>query len=113
MGRKESESTDFAQLIYPSLQANDIFELDVDIAHGGMDQRSVHVLAREVYPKMKWEKPVAIHCHLLPGLTEPKKIQGADKEQMVISTKMSKSKPWTCIFIHDSEQEIKEKLNKA
>ena len=32
---------------------------------------------------------------------------------MVLASKMSKSKPWTAIFIHDSEEIIKKKLAKA
>ncbi|TAL46770.1 tyrosine--tRNA ligase, partial [archaeon] len=75
------------------------------------DQRKIHVLAREVYPKLKWEKPVALHHHLLAGLSEPP--QAADKLEKTIAAKMSKSKPWTAIFIHDTDKEIKEKLNKA
>jgi tyrosyl-tRNA synthetase len=115
MGRKESEKLDFAQLIYPSLQADDIFEMGLDIVHSGMDQRKAHILAREVAQKLKWKVPVAVHHHLIVGLIEPKK-EGYDENpemDMKISSKMSKSKPWTAIFIHDSDEQIKEKLNKA
>jgi len=115
MGRKESERLDFAQFIYPSLQADDIFEMDLDIVHSGMDQRKAHILAREVAQKLKWKVPVAVHHHLIAGLVEPK-AEGYDENlemDMKISSKMSKSKPWTCIFMHDSNEQIKEKLNKA
>ena len=78
-----------------------------------MDQRKIHVLAREVFPKMGLEKPVAIHHHLLAGLAEPLKAESEDKLDKVIAAKMSKSKPWTAIFIHDSDQEIRGKLTKA
>jgi len=30
-----------------------------------------------------------------------------------LSSKMSKSKPWTSVFIHDDEKEISEKMSKA
>jgi len=48
LGRQERESIDFAKLIYPAMQAADIFTLGVHIAHAGMDQRKAHVIARDV-----------------------------------------------------------------
>ena len=110
MGRSQKEKLELAQYFYPSMQAVDIKTSGVDIAHAGMDQRSVHVLAREVYPKLKWKKPVAVHNHLIAGLAEPPKVTGDEK---VLASKMSKSKPWTCIFIHDTEKEITDKIGKA
>jgi tyrosyl-tRNA synthetase len=113
MGRSEKEDLNFAQYIYPPMQAVDIKYVGKNISHGGMDQRKVHVLAREVFPKLKWNKPIALHHHLLSGLAEPPKIQTNDKLERVIAAKMSKSKPWTAIFIHDTEEQIKAKINKA
>lgn len=113
MGRSEKDKLDFAQYIYSPMQAVDVKYLGPDMPHGGMDQRKAHILAREVFPKLKWKKPVAVHHHLLSGLAKPPKIVGEDKLERVIAAKMSKSKPWTAIFIHDSEKEIKEKLDKA
>ncbi|MBO3757554.1 MAG: tyrosine--tRNA ligase [Thermoproteota archaeon] len=113
MGRTEKESLNFAQYIYPPMQAVDIKYLGEDIPHGGMDQRKVHVLAREVFPKLGWKKPIALHHHLLMGLSEPPKVNSKDKIEQVVASKMSKSQPWTAIFIHDSEEQIKEKLLKA
>jgi tyrosyl-tRNA synthetase len=113
MGRTERELLNFAQYIYPPMQAVDIKYLGEDIPHGGMDQRKVHVLAREVYPKLGWKKPVALHHHLLMGLAEPPKVNSEDKIEQVVASKMSKSRPWTAIFIHDSEKQIREKLLKA
>jgi tyrosyl-tRNA synthetase len=114
-GRKENEAQEFGQYLYPSLQAADIWELDVDIAHAGMDQRKVHVLYREVADKLKLKKPVMLHTHLLAGLGEPE-LAGFDENPDLdkkVSSKMSKSKPWTAIYIHDSEVAIKDKVNKA
>src|SRR5207302_10737939 len=48
LGRQEGESIDFAKLIYPAMQAADIFAPGVHIAHAGMDQRKAHVIARDV-----------------------------------------------------------------
>lgn len=113
MGRSENEKLDLSQYFYPSMQAVDIKEIGAGIPHGGMDQRKAHVLAREIYPKIGWEKPVAVHHHLLMGLSEPVKLESKDKLDQVIASKMSKSKPWTAIFIHDSEEAIRNKLQKA
>jgi tyrosyl-tRNA synthetase len=113
MGRSENEKLDLSQYFYPPMQAVDVHEIGADIPHGGLDQRKAHVLAREVFPKMGWNKPVAVHHHLLMGIAEPIKLKSKDKLEQVIASKMSKSKPWTAIFIHDAEQQIKEKLGKA
>lgn len=107
MGRSENEEKiDLAKLLYPPMQAADIHFLDIDIAHAGMDQRKIHMLARELFPKMKWKVPVAVHHRLLPGLSEPTK---TDSE----AGKMSKSTPSSGIFVHDSDDEIRTKLKKA
>jgi len=113
MGRSENEKLDLSQYFYPPMQALDIKTIRADIPHGGLDQRKAHVLAREVYPKMGWTKPVAVHHHLLMGIAEPIKLETKDKLEQVIASKMSKSKPWTAIFIHDTEKQIREKLRKA
>jgi tyrosyl-tRNA synthetase len=113
MGRSENEKLDLSQYFYPPMQAVDIKEIGADIPHGGMDQRKAHVLAREIYPKMGWKKPVAVHHHLLMGIAEPMKLESKDKLEQVIASKMSKSKPWTALFVHDKEEVIREKLRKA
>lgn len=115
MGRAQKDSLDCASVVYPAMQAADIFMLDVDIAHAGMDQRKVHMLAREIAEKHGRKKPVAMHHRLLMGLQGPQKM-GLDEnaaDDLEISSKMSKSKPDSCIFIHDSEQEIARKLRGA
>ncbi len=115
MGRSEKDRLDFSQLLYPSLQATDIMALDLDIVHAGIDQRKVHMLVREVFPKLGWKVPVAVHHHLLPGLAEPV-MMGLDEDTGMdarISSKMSKSKPWTSVFIHDDENSIIEKMEKS
>ncbi|MGI0004650.1 MAG: tyrosine--tRNA ligase [Candidatus Nitrosotenuis sp.] len=107
MGRSENEEKiDLSKLLYPPMQAVDIHTIDVDIAHAGMDQRKIHMLVREIFPKMKWKVPVAIHHSLLPGLTEPVSVDET-------GTKMSKSKPGSGIFIHDSDAEISSKIKKG
>jgi tyrosyl-tRNA synthetase len=109
MGRSENEEKiELAKLLYPPMQAVDIHSLDVDIAHAGMDQRKIHMLVREVFPKMQWKVPVAVHHKLLPGLTKP-----IDTNNSQILGKMSKSDPNSGIFIHNTDDEIKKKISKA
>ncbi|MFA5894751.1 MAG: tyrosine--tRNA ligase [Candidatus Shapirobacteria bacterium] len=108
MGKKQSNDVDMATLFYPPLQVADIFTMNVNLAHGGIDQRKAHVIALEVGEKIgKW-KPLAIHQNLIAGLTAPE--TGANDEE---SLKMSKSKPGSAIFIHDTPEEIKDKIRKA
>ncbi len=123
MGRKETDSISAGTALYPALQVADIFLLDVQIAHAGMDQRKAHMLARELAPKFR-KKFVALHTHLLPGLIGSSRMNqedtktGADddtdvKIEQEAEVKMSKSKPSSAIFIHDSEAEIDDKIKKA
>ncbi|MEM4270941.1 MAG: tyrosine--tRNA ligase [Candidatus Pacearchaeota archaeon] len=125
MGRKEGESVDFAKLIYPPMQVADIFIQGINLPHAGLDQRKAQVIAREVALKIKTKplldkegnpmKPVAVHHHLILGLGKPP-VWPVPKEQLQelwSALKMSKSKPDTCIFIHDSPEEIKRKINQA
>jgi tyrosyl-tRNA synthetase len=108
MGRSEEDKKiDVAKLLYPAMQAVDIHSLDVDIAHAGMDQRKIHMLVREIFPKMKWKVPVAVHHKLLPGLSKP-----ADTTDDKIG-KMSKSDPNSGVFIHNTDDEIRKKISKA
>jgi len=90
------------------MQAVDIHSLDLDIVHSGMDQRKIHMLVREIFPKMKWKVPVAVHHKLLPGLSKP-----ADISDSKILGKMSKSDPNSGVFIHNTDDEIKKKISKA
>ena len=104
MGRSEKDQLSLSQYLYPSMQAVDIKELDLDIVHAGTDQRKIHMLVREVFPKMNWKVPIAVHQHLIPGLSK------ADEQQDAAFTKMSKSNPKNSIFIHDSEDDINSKI---
>ena len=114
MGRTQKDALDCASVLYPAMQAADIFALDVDIAHAGIDQRKVHMLAREVVPAGK-KKAVAMHHKLLMGLLGPSKMGFEENaaDDVAISSKMSKSKPDSCIFIHDSEKDIERKVKNA
>src|SRR3989344_4346728 len=111
MGREESASNPSSQILYPLMQIADIYHLDVDIAQLGMDQRKVNVLARELFPKLGYKVPIAVHHRVLLGLQfKENNLEGVDRK---IALKMSKSKPESAIFMNDSREEIFSKFNKA
>jgi tyrosyl-tRNA synthetase len=125
MGRKEGDSVDFAKLMYPPMQVADIFMQGINMPQAGLDQRKAQVIARDVALKLKIRplkdqegksiKPVAVHHHLILGLGKPPQwpIPKDDIQELLSNLKMSKSKPDTCIFIHDSEEEIRRKIKNA
>ncbi|MEA2070827.1 MAG: tyrosine--tRNA ligase [Asgard group archaeon] len=116
MGRSmKLKDVESAWIYYPALQAADIFYMDIDIAYGGMDQRKAHMIAREAANNLDEEKPIAIHTPLLSGLTGAGSKMDADSDPDLqqIEAKMSKSKPETCIFIHDTEKELTKKMKTA
>ena len=112
MGRKENEVMSASQILYPCMQASDIFTLKADICQLGLDQRKVNMLAREIAPKLGFKKPVAVHHHMLMGL-QAKNVESKDKMEQVIELKMSKSKPNSAIFMTDSAEEVRTKIRKA
>jgi len=116
MGRKEGEMKETAQYFYPMMQTADIFQLGADICQLGLDQRRANMLAREVGPKLGFWKPVVVSHHMLMGLEGMKQSEGFDevkKFDVAIASKMSKSKPASAIFVHDSRQEIEKKIRAA
>jgi tyrosyl-tRNA synthetase len=107
MGRTEDEAeVDSSKMLYPLMQAADIFAMDLDVAYSGLDQRRAHMLARDAADKLAWKKPIAVHTPLLAGL------KGGNRMDPVAS-KMSKSDPDSGILIHDTPDEIKRKIGKA
>nr|6WRN_A Chain A, Tyrosine--tRNA ligase [Methanocaldococcus jannaschii DSM 2661] len=91
---REDENPKVAEVIYPIMQVNSAHYRGVDVAVGGMEQRKIHMLARELLPK----KVVCIHNPVLTGL---------DGEG-----KMSSSKG-NFIAVDDSPEEIRAKIKKA
>ena len=111
MGREENTSNPSSQILYPLMQASDMIHLNVDIAQLGLDQRKVNVLARELFPKLGYKPPVAVHNHMLLGLQfRETDAEGVDRK---IALKMSKSKPETAIFMTDSKEDIFRKFKNA
>ena len=110
MGKKQGTEVNMATLFYPPLQVADIVTLGVNLAHAGMDQRKAHVIAREAIKKIpgNYSTPVAVHQNLIAGLTPPG--AGSNDEE---SLKMSKSKPNSAVYVHDTPDEIRDKVRKA
>ena len=100
MGRSESDKLTASQILYPLMQAADIFYLPADICQLGLDQRKVNMLAREVAKKLNRPKPVAVHHHMLMALNKPPDTDLMGIER-TIELKMSKSDPDTAIFMLD------------
>jgi tyrosyl-tRNA synthetase len=105
MGREESDAMPAAQIMYPCMQAADIFFLRANICQLGMDQRKVNMLAREYMDhkdvKKKYRfKPVILSHHMLMGLKQGQ-------------AKMSKSDPDSAIFMEDTAADVKRKIKKA
>ncbi|AKB52246.1 Tyrosyl-tRNA synthetase [Methanosarcina barkeri str. Wiesmoor] len=96
VGRAMDDPT-VSQMVYPLMQAIDIAMLGVDIAVGGIDQRKIHMLARENLKNLGFETPICIHTPILLGLD---------------GTKMASSKE-NFISVDDTEEEIYRKLKKA
>lgn len=104
MGRTEKDSLSVSQILYPCMQATDVFmlggERGIDITQLGVDQRKVNMLARELAPGFHRNPPVVISHHMLMGLKG-------------IENKMSKSDPMNAIFIEDEREEILTKITKC
>jgi tyrosyl-tRNA synthetase len=111
LGRSEEEATlDTAKLFYPAMQVADIFELPVDLAYGGMDQRRAHILAREVAQKEHWPVPAAVHTPLLSSLKGGGRMDPAEGG---VEKKMSKSDLGSGIPIPAERATIQERIAAA
>ncbi|MFQ6080049.1 MAG: tyrosine--tRNA ligase [Candidatus Bathyarchaeia archaeon] len=118
MGREMSlTDMETAWVYYPCMQSADIFHMNLDVACAGIDQRKAHMLARDVAEKLGWKKPACVHTHLLMGLQGPERVERQFDENvdinLQISSKMSKSIPRTCIYIHDTPNDIQTKIRAA
>ena len=119
MGRDmQSKENDAATIFYPCMQAADIFQMKLDVACAGIDQRKAHVLAREAGEKLGWGKPVSLHTPMLVGVAGLQSVPSGSfdedpKLNQVIAAKMSKSKPENNILIHDEPEVIAKKIQRA
>ena len=94
---RQMENPTVSQMVYPIMQIVDIATLEVDAALGGIDQRKIHMLAREHLPVIGYQAPVCIHTPIISGLD---------------GQKMSSS-AGNVISVADSEEDIKQKIKKA
>jgi tyrosyl-tRNA synthetase len=112
MGRREEDvEMDTAKLFYPPMQVADIFQLGVDVAFGGLDQRRAHVLAREVAQHYGWQVPIALHTPLISSLKGGGRMNA--QGEGVMERKMSKSDPTSAIYVTDGEETVRERIMKA
>lgn len=96
---RDVENATISQLWYPLMQVVDIKHLKIDIALGGLEQRKVHMIGKEIIKKID-HKFIAIHTPLITSLNGPGK-------------KMSKSIPGSGIAVTDSYEVIKKTIQEA
>jgi len=95
---RESESPNLGGLLYPLMQSLDVKALEADIAYGGIDQRGIYMLSREILPEYGWKEPVCLFAPLLSGLT---------------GGKMSASDEASKVNLTDSPDAVAEKIEAA
>ncbi|MBV0901214.1 tyrosine--tRNA ligase [Haloarcula salina] len=95
---RESDSPNLGGLIYPLMQTLDVKALDADIAYGGVDQRGIYMLSREVLPDHGGESPVCLFAPLLSGLS---------------GGKMSASDEASKVNLTDDPETVEEKIGQA
>jgi tyrosyl-tRNA synthetase len=94
------EDPKVSSLIYPLMQSLDVTYLKADLALGGVDQRHVYMLSRELLPELGYKKPVCLFTPIVMSLKG-----GLEK--------VSASKPGTGFLVHDSEKEIEKAVMNA
>ncbi|WP_436923977.1 tyrosine--tRNA ligase [Halosimplex amylolyticum] len=95
---RESDSPKLGGLLYPLMQTLDVDALDADVAYGGIDQRGIYMLSREILPDHGGEAPVCVFAPLLSGLS---------------GGKMSASDESSKVNLNDSPEEVVEKIQAA
>ena len=95
---RDFQNATISQLWYPLMQIADIKYLKIDVALGGVEQRKVHMLGKDMSKILEYDF-VALHTPLITSL----KGQG----------KMSKSIPGSGISVTDSYNEIKKTIDRA
>jgi len=96
---RDPEHATISQLWYPLMQVADIKHLGVDVAEGGLEQRKVHMIGKDMKEILNYDF-VAVHTPLITSLKGP-------------GEKMSKSIPGSGISVTDSYEEIKKTVNGA
>ncbi|MCD4739572.1 tyrosine--tRNA ligase [archaeon] len=94
-----SDTPKLSGFLYPLLQTMDVPALNADIAFGGIDQRGIYMLSREILPLIGKEKPMCIFTPLLPSMS-------GDKMGGKMSASDSKSK----LGITESTESVEKKI---
>lgn len=90
-----------SELLYPIMQVIDVKALGVDMAIGGIDQRHIYMLGRDViFPKLGLKPEIDIFTPLIASLRKTEE-------------KMSSSIPGSHIKVHDSPETIITLVSKA
>lgn len=113
MGKEAGADMEVATLLYPAMQVADIFYQNIDIAHASMDQRKAHVVMRDVAEKVMKEQDPSLRSESFGGRRKPIALHHGLVDSLSGENKMSKSKPDSAVFIHDSEEDIQRKIKKA
>ena len=95
---KQVENATLSGLIYPLMQALDEEHLSVDAQFGGVDQRKIFALAKDVLPKIGYKERAHLMNPMVPGLA---------------GGKMSASDPDSKIDLLDTAEAVTKKLKKA
>lgn len=95
---KQVENATLSSLIYPVMQALDEEYLKVDAQFGGVDQRKIFALAKDILPKIGYKERAHLMNPMVPGLA---------------GGKMSASDPDSKIDVLDDADAVKKKLKKA
>ncbi len=95
---RQKDDAKLGSFLYPLMQSLDIPHLNADIAFGGIDQRGIYMLSREILPQLGYKKPACVFNPLLPGLT---------------GDKMSASDEKSKIDVLDGQKQIIKKINKS
>jgi tyrosyl-tRNA synthetase len=96
---RDIENATISQLMYPLMQVVDIKALKADVALGGIEQRKVHMIGKDLAKILDY-KFVAFHTPLITSLKGP-------------GEKMSKSIPGSGISVTDSYDELKKTVRDA
>ncbi|GAB7352224.1 hypothetical protein MBLNU459_g2698t1 [Dothideomycetes sp. NU459] len=95
---KQVDNATLSSLIYPVMQALDEEYLKVDAQFGGVDQRKIFALAKDILPRIGYRERAHLMNPMVPGLA---------------GGKMSASDPDSKIDLLDSAEVVKKKLKKA
>ncbi|MHA2249252.1 MAG: tyrosine--tRNA ligase [Candidatus Kariarchaeaceae archaeon] len=95
---RQKDDPKLGSFLYPLMQSLDVPHLECDIAFGGIDQRGIYMLSREIVPILGYNKPICVFNPMLPGLT---------------GGKMSASDESSKINVLDTIKQVKKKVNKS